>query len=416
MKKLLIALLCLALLLAACAAPVQTTDDHYRQPPTMPQADESLSPNDFAFRLAAALLQHSDADENFVLSPYSVWLPLAALVNATQEQYRPVLLQALGVAGMPVPQLNEDTARTLGFLTRRSPIGNGEYNPSPLQIANAVFVHDDLTLLPAFAEMFAQYFNGEALSTDFNNPVQAAAFINQWISDNTHGLIDRVITPNMFDNDTIAVIANAIYFSARWQAQFDPAHTELGTFTAPGGETEAYFMHLESWFDAYYANDYLQAVNLPFNSGGGMMIMLPRNGNATGLLSGMTADEFTRIQDNAARAEGTLQLPRFRIENTLDRLTDALIALGVPLFGGEPLTGGLIAEDLPMWLNSALQAAMIDVDEQGTTAAAVTIMTAFGSAAPQQPDDIFEMICNMPFVFMLHQQGQVLFTGVVNQP
>ena len=114
---------------------------------------------------------------------------------------------------------------------------------------------------------------------------------------------------------------------------------------------------------------------------------------------------------------GKLLLPRFKINNDGMNLTGALQALGVPLFDASaaPLTGGLINENIPLWLSSAVQKAKIEVDEKGTTAAAVTVMTMAGAALPE-PTKPFSMICDKPFAFVLYGNGgQILFTGVVNQ-
>jgi serpin B len=95
-----------------------------------------------------------------------------------------------------------------------------------------------------------------------------------------------------------------------------------------------------------------------------------------------------------------------------------LQTLGIPLFDADaaPLTKGIIKEDIPVWLSSAVQKAYIKVDEKGTTAAAVTVMTAEGAGIPQ-PTTPFEMKCDTPFAFILTgNSGDVLFTGVVNQP
>jgi serpin B len=118
---------------------------------------------------------------------------------------------------------------------------------------------------------------------------------------------------------------------------------------------------------------------------------------------------------------GFLRLPKFRIEYTADTLAEALVSLGVPLFNpaSAPLTGGLLQDGgIPVWLSGALQKAMIEIDENGAKAAAVTVMPAPGSAPP--PEQQFEMICDKPFMFMLYADSdngpQVMFTGVVNQP
>jgi serpin B len=113
---------------------------------------------------------------------------------------------------------------------------------------------------------------------------------------------------------------------------------------------------------------------------------------------------------------GKLLLPKFEITNKFD-LNDALTALGVPLFDSEaaPLTGGLIESGIPVWIDKAVQKAMIKVDEKGTTAAAVTVMMTAGAGMPQ-PTEPFEMVCDRPFVFVLENYGQAMFTGVVNNP
>ena len=378
--------------------------------------------NDFAFRLSAALAK-SAGSENFVVSPYSVWMPLAALANATREQHRPALLEAIGAAGIDPADVNRAASRMLFDLTgeRARRQGWGEAREeSPLRIANAIFVSDMFTLRRDFAQAFMDFFRGELMSVDFRAP-EAVAAVNRWASDNTGGRIDQVVQE--FDPDTAAAIANAIYFSADWRHGFDPALTERGAFFSPDGEGYAYFMRMERSDFSYFEDERLQAVNLPFSSGGGMKIILPRDGDAIGLLSGMTGEEFDRMRRDSVLARGSLLLPRFSIENTLDNLKEALVALGVPLFDelAAPLTGGLVYEGEPAWLSDATQVAMIEVDEKGTTAAAVTVMAVMALSAPPPPEAVFEMICDRPFAFVLHgwtHDGgrQVLFAGAVNRP
>jgi serpin B len=244
--------------------------------------------------------------------------------------------------------------------------------------------------------------------------------INKWASDNTEGLINKVVTE--FDPDTIAAIANAIYFSDRWSWEFDLKKTAEDVFHAPAGNTKAFYMLREGNELRYYEDDQVQAMPLGFISGGGMYIILPKNGDAAGLLSSMTNEYFEQIQYNSPPSTGKLLLPRFSIEGDTMDLKDALIALGVPLFdtsGGGTITG-LIKEDMDLYVSSAVQKALIRVDEKGTTAAAVTVlgMTAT-SAGPSEPTKPFEMICDKPFVFVLYDHtndggDQVLFTGMVN--
>ena len=371
--------------------------------------------NDFAFRLSALLAQDA-GDDNLIVSPYSVWLPLAALLNATDEANRGALLEALGAGGVSVNDVNRAASRMLFDLTN----SGRDWFENQLHIANAIFVDNDVKLRRDFAQTFADYFRGTVMNVNFSSQ-EAVDAVNQWAYDNTEGLITDIIQE--FDPDTIAAIANAIYFSDGWFTEFNPNNTEQDVFHSPTGESTAYFMRRES-FMSYFEDDTLQAVHLNFNSGGGMYILLPRDVSATQLLKNMTAEYFEHIHNNTEAREGKLLLPRFSLESKLDNLPDILTALGVPLFceASAPLTGGLIYDNLRVWVEDAVQKAMIEVDEKGTTAAAVTVMAAPGAGAPMLPElPPFVMKCDRPFVFVLYQTtfdggAQVLFTGMVNKP
>ena len=376
--------------------------------------------NDFAFRLGAELLK-STGNENFVFSPFSVWLPLAALANATDEENKPALLDALSATGVDVSDVNNAASRMLYSLMKMQNKEFEEYGEyhNPLQIANAIFVDNNVTLKKDFAQTFMDYFRGTAINVDFSSQ-DAVDAVNQWASENTEGLITDIVQE--FDPLTIAAIANAIYFSDRWDWEFDPDKTEKGVFHSPAGDTEAFFMLREGDGLVYFEDEKMQAMPLSFKSGGGMYIMLPKQGSAEELLASMTHERLNEIHENAVPATGRLLLPRFSIDNSIDGLKSALEAIGVPLFNDTtvPLTGGLVEENLEVYLSDAMQKAMITVDEKGTTAAAVTVMIIAATGMPM-PTDPFEMVCDRPFAFILydytHDGGlQVLFTGVVNQP
>ena len=373
--------------------------------------------NDFAFRLGASLLKNSGY-ENLVCSPYSVWLPLAALANAATPQSKAALLAALGASGLTDADVNMASSRMLYDLTNlRNRESAGFYNP--LKIANAIFVGNTVTLRQEFAQTFMDYYRGSSINVDFSSR-DAANAVNRWASDNTDGLIKNLIQE--FDPETVAAIASAIYFSDRWIWEFNPEQTKEGVFHAPGGDTTAFYMLREGNGQTYYEDDKVQAMPLRFTTGGGLYIILPKTGSAADVLASMTNDYFNEIQMNSFQATGKLLLPRFSIENTIDGLKKALESLGIPLFdeASAPLTGGLIQEGLRVWLSNAVQKAVITVDEKGTTAAAVTVMAIAGTSMPM-PTTPFEMICDKPFAFILYNRtndggNQVLFTGVVNKP
>ena len=368
----------------------------------------------FAFNLGQKLLAEQDADDNFVFSPLSVWLPLAALVNATDEANKPALLEALGAGGMTEEHLNEYTQNILYRITGEL---NKKYEPefkSPLNIANALFVSQDVTVKQSFAQSFADNYLGTMFNVDFSSQ-QAVDEVNKWASEHTEGLITNVI--DEFNPETVAAITNAVYYSSGWAWEFKENETKPDVFYTANGETSAEYMKLERDGQTYYEDERIQAIALTFNSGGRLWILLPKNETANELYISLTDSYFNEISLNQTSRTGTLMLPKFEIGNRLD-LKDALIALGIPLFDREaaPLTGGLIESSAPVWLDEAIHKAMIMIDEKGTTASAVTVLEFPLGGEGRQPTSPFEMSCNKPFVFVLEDYRQILFTGVVNNP
>jgi serpin B len=374
--------------------------------------------NDFAFRLSAALAKQNSTTRNLVCSPLSVWIPLTALVNAVNPQDKAELLSALSVPDITEADINNGVSRMLYDLTRQR---NKEYREgnyhAPIKIANAIFVDRDVTIKDDFAAAFMDYYRGSSINVDFESPV-AVTEVNDWVDKNTNGMIKNIIQE--FDPETLALLANAIYFFDRWDWEFDSDETKQGIFYAPEGETEAFYMLREGDGQIYFEDERLKALPLEFTTRGGLYILLPKDGDAAGLLASLTDDYFAAIQAGSTLAKGKLLLPRFSIEGDVMRLKDVLKTLGIPLFEADSLTG--VIKETNLQLSDAMHKAVIKVDEKGTTAAAVTLLPADAtSAGPQEPKKEFEMNCNKPFVFVLYDYTrdggvQVLFTGMVNQP
>lgn len=376
----------------------------------------------FAFHLADAT--HDPAHtENFVISPFSVWLPLAALLNVTEEADRPALLEALQLGNADVEVVNRAASGILYQLTgtdlqrMSEEDGWSEKIESPIQIANALFLQEELTPGDGFLQIFADHYHGQAFRVDFAD-TGAVDMVNQWADEHTEGIISQIVEE--FDPNTKVGLANAIYFSDRWISEFDPELTREDVFHAPGGESLVSFMCREADGIAYYENDSLQAVSLGMNSWANLHILLPRDGDAGALLADLDGEVFLAgIRDQMELRKGKILLPRFKIENDAIDLRDALEQMGIPFFRADGSTiTGLVGEDMPLVLGSVVQKTAIEVREEGTTAAAVTVFGyGMGGSEPAEP---FEMNCNSPFVFILTGETRggsvILFLGIVNDP
>lgn len=370
--------------------------------------------NGFALTMGNRLYQENK-EKNFVCSPVSLWLPMAALLNAADEGCLDEAGESMGMGGLTPEEVNEMAREMLGRLSRKE-----KDNVPELLTANVIFVDGKYTVDPSFEKAFSDYYEGAAMAVDFESG-EALEIINNWASEHTNGEIPRVL--EQLDPDTVAAIANAVYFSDRWETEFLPKDTRKDTFHSADGDVEAEFMHLEKSGKGYYEDDRLQAVKLDFIRGAGLYVLLPRDGDAGKLYGSLTAEDLETISREADDgATVTLTLPKFEIEGVMD-LQGFLSGIGSPYVdaGRGPLTG--LVEDVdPLYVNQAVQKARIRVEEKGTTAAAVTNMAMEQmSIMIKDSSRKVEMRCDKPFVFLLTKdtnacKNQILFSGVLNCP
>jgi serpin B len=352
-------------------------------------------------------------------------MSLAGLLNATVDECIDDLMYSLGVTGIDKDVINASAARImydLVYYDNLSQINDADSSIKPFILANALFVRNEHTIKSSFAQLYADYYRGNVFSADFRAS-DTIDTINVWAKERTNGYIPEIV--RMLSDFDIAVIANAIYYSNRWAREFDANDTNTGIFHAPKHDVKVDYMLRGGDNLLYYEDDKIQAMPIQFMDGGDLLIVLPKHGDAASVLASMTSDDFAKIHAGLYYATGKLLLPRFTATNMDINLKDALIALGIPLFDdiAKPLTNGLIEKNIPLWLSSAYQSAILEIDEEGATAAAITRITVAG-APLSNPTEPFEMVCDRPFAFILsrgvsgmHEDGGLaLFMGVVNQP
>ncbi|MDR2443376.1 MAG: serpin family protein [Deltaproteobacteria bacterium] len=406
------------LALAADTAPEAAAQQAALIEPTEPSEISQKTAawaNDFAFRLARSLAAKAGND-NLVTSPFSVWLPLAALVGATDLDLRPSLTVIIGGPEASPETIDQSASRLIYSLTTPRGQKNNQ-EKSTLKIANAIFVSNNQGLKPEFAQRLNDFYLAQAITVDFKSP-QAVKTVNDWIAEKTLNKITDLVSE--FDSQTIAVLANAIYLSDSWLEPFNKQSTKKGAFHSPTGDREVDLMENNKEY-SYFEDDALQAANLKLAGGGGLYVLLPKDGQATSLLSTLTAARLNEIDQGSNLTPGRLVLPRFKIQSPTFELSESLQKLGVTLFSPslKPLTGGVVTDNSPLYISKALHKALVEVDELGLTAAAATVMGMTRTSLNMAPP--FEMICDKPFVFVVYGRAydnpvQVLFTGIVNQP
>ncbi len=362
--------------------------------------------NAFAFDLLREATRSLPSDSNAFLSPLSASMALGMTLNGANGQTWDDMRAALRLSDLSEAEINAGYRDLIGLL-------RGLDSRTEMRIANSMWARLDLPLEPAFTEAGRSYFDADVSTLDFASP-DAVPTINAWVRDRTNGRISKLLDD--IAPDEVLFLINAIYFKGKWRSAFDRGDTQSEPFHgADGRDRTAFLMHQENPLPFCLTDD-LQAVDLPYGNGAfAMTVLLPTAGRtATGILSGLDAVRWRSITECFSEAEVTLTLPRFRLDYGR-RLNEDLRALGMGIaFDGSQADLYRIADVRPdrLYITRVDQKTFVEVNEEGTEAAAATSVGVGTTSAPQ----VFTMRVDRPFVFAIRERlsGTVLFLGVMN--
>jgi serine protease inhibitor len=345
---------------------------------------------------------------NIFISSYSVATVLQMIGNGAVGATRAEIARTLGTAGMEAEAVNHAHLEMNQLL-------RGASSNVVLTTANAIWHQPGVTLQAPFVAANREFYGADIRPLDFTDP-RAAGALNAWAAEQTQGRIKRILEPPI-PGDTMLILANAIYFKGKWASPFDRKATEDRPFTLYGGQHETMPMMRQRGHFRYAALGEFQAIRLPYEGGRlGMCVLLPgSNSTPANLLARLDARFWqTAIAPQLQEAEGTVVLPRFRIEYGIE-LKDALQTMGIHLaFQGGDFSA---MADLPLSVSKVAQKSFVEVNEEGTEAAAVTTGVMAATAMKQRRPP-FEMIVDRPFLFLIYDElsQELLFEGVVFEP
>jgi serpin B len=362
--------------------------------------------NAFGFDLLREATRNLPSDSNAFLSPLSASMALGMALNGANGQTWEDMRAALRLSELSEEETNTGYRDLIGLLRGLDP-------STEMRIANSMWARLDLQLKQAFAEAGRTYFDADVSTLDFGSP-DAVPTINAWVSDRTDGRI-----PELLDNiapGEVLFLINAIYFKGQWRSAFDRGDTRSEPFHAADGRARnALLMHQANALPFCQTDDFA-AVDLLYGNGAfAMTVLLPTpDRTATGVLAGLDAAGWRNVTECFSEADVTLTLPRFRLE--YDRkLADDLTALGMGIaFDDGRADLSRIADASPdrLYLTRVEQKTFVEVNEEGTEAAAATAVGVGVTSAPQ----VFTMRVDRPFVFAIRERlsGTVLFLGLMN--
>ena len=358
----------------------------------------------FAFGLMTQITA-VDPSANVFISPYSVSSALQMTAAGAVGQTRVELQQVLKTGGLDataLPAAVRDLDRELA--------GRKEVT---LNLANGLWFEKGFHLKPAFVDCNRQFFQAALEGVDFGTP-GAADVINNWADRQTHGKIQQVVS-YPFPPRTRLVLANAIYFKGQWVDPFKKNLTQPRAFHLADGQSQDTPMMKQGGSFQYQEAADFQAVRLPYRGGLEMELYLPAAGSSPRQLLGEWADR-RKFASSFASREGMVVLPKFKM-NYQVLLNEPLKALGLRSAFGDGANFSGIADEKTC-ISQVCQKSYVDVDEEGTEAAAVTTVQMTSLAMRRPPPNRFSMILDRPFFFVISDTGtgSVLFLGIVNHP
>ena len=355
--------------------------------------------NDVAFQLAEAMELGSGGNE--VVSPLSVSHNLALVLNGSSTSAHDELMRLFDVTEEDRKAFNESQRALLNRLD--------ELDGRPLRVGAALFTVWPLPLDPGYISRMGAIYGATAENLG-GSGIEAKRLVDQWVRESTDGAITEVVDD--IDKSEELLLVNVAYFTAKWERPFDPIRSYRGEFA--GSAREASFMS-QSGEAECYAGDAFKAVRLPYRGGEFAFIaMLPGEGRDAGGL--LNKNLWSELNEGFVKQDANIVLPKFAFGAEHD-LKPAIEQLGVPSLFNESCNLRPMSIELESGyrFSRMVHKALVRVDEEGTTAASVTISAVEGG---EKGEGAFEFVADRPFAFAIVdvKTGVICFLGVVSAP
>ncbi len=368
--------------------------------------------NQFGFHLLKTVNQ-SEGNKNVFISPLSVSMALGMTLNGAAGETEEAVRSTLGFSGMAQQEINSSYQSLMQLLRNLDP-------KVEFKIANSIWHRLGFTVEPEFIETNRRYFEAIVTGLNFSSP-DASKTINEWVNSSTNGKIKQIV-PNPIPYYVVMYLINAIYFKGTWTYQFDKEKTSDAQFYLPDGTiSQTKLMQLRGTLPYLETSSY-QAIELPYgDSLFSMIIVLPKQGQSIEtFVNDLTDDSWAALKGGLQRQLGTIFLPKFKLEFE-KALNDALKTMGMEVaFDPRRADFRRISRQVydmgeRLFISEVKHKTFVQVDEEGTEAAAVTsVEVGFTSIGPQE----FVMRVDRPFFFVITERhsGTLLFVGKIIEP
>ncbi|XP_073466407.1 serine protease inhibitor A6-like [Aquarana catesbeiana] len=344
--------------------------------------------------------------KNIVLSPFSISSAFSMLLLGAQSKTHQEILEglSLNIKNSTESELHQAYSTLLHLL-------NEPKSSLQVDIGNALFVQQTLTLLKCFEDDLKNLYHAEIRKTNFNDPQEATKEVNEYVKNKTEGKIKELVKE--FPADTKLALVNYVLFKGKWQETFNAAFTSTRKFKVDKNTTvDVPMMRRTGQYNIYRDTKLpCTVVELPYKDNASMIIAMANPGKIHVVEQGLSAETIQRWRTSWRKTTIELSVPKFNITSKIN-LKDELPKVGIRTpFTDEANFSG-ITHNLKLKVGSAVHQAVINVDEEGTVAAAAT---AVGIAVLSLPQSIS---IDGPFVFFIIEKktNSILFMGTVINP
>ena len=411
-EKSFLCLMCLvSLIFAGCNNLGAIFSDEERDEPETVSIDTNVvtANTQFGFDLFNEI-RKIEQDKNIFISPLSISIALAMTLNGASGETEQAMANTLHLQGLDSKAINPGYAGLRQALQVADP-------KVILTIANSLWARQDVPFKQDFLQRNTQFFGAEVSTLDFTDP-NTLTTINQWVNTNTNGKITKIL--DEINLDMVLFLINAIYFKGTWQTEFDPSRTRDGTFYLATGDEKQIPIMTRTGDYPYYENyeAEFQAISLPYGDGRmSMYIFLPYpESDLNTFLDSLNTENWESWVSQLREQEVFLSMPKFKLEYE-KTLNNSLQSLGMGIAFAPGLADFSQMADLEalgknLYIGEVLHKAVVEVNEEGTEAAAVTSVGIRATSAPPA------FMANRPFFFAIrdNETKTVLFMGTVVDP
>ncbi len=347
------------------------------------------------------LMKQMEKNRNVVISPISVEFALAIAAEGAKGQ---TFREMVSVLHLP-----EDSsvrrpafARLYNLLNRESEV--------TIELANALWLRPDFHPRSEYMSTVRRYYPADVYNT------LDPARINAWVSERTHGKIDKIV--ENLPKDIVMVITNAVYFHGHWAGKFDPKNTRKEVFHTPSGDKNVDMMH-DRREVFYYEDTNVQAVLLPYEDADFVMLIVLPRGDVDKCLERLSAERLEAILSAMRKEDTVLYIPKFEVESNVIPLDGYLWNMGMrTVFTPAADLSGIWGKPGDLYIDKVLHRTYVRVDEKGTEAAAATAVGVAISALPLERPQPKIFRVDHPFLFFImdRESNTVLFAGKIVDP